>query len=104
MRGVNSKPVEGVASSVVVEGGSTSIADAVLPNDDFDRLSERDLGLRVKGHIVLSEATEFAVSLDCQSEVYCSTELCPSARAAEDEDAVGDPRSGCHETDFFDLK
>jgi hypothetical protein len=104
MRGVNSKPVEGVASSVVVEGGSTSIADAVLPDDDFDRLSDRDLGLRVNGHIVLSEATEFAVSLDCQSELCCSPELCPSALALDDDETVGDPRSGCHETDFFDLK
>lgn len=80
------------------------MADIMLPEGDFARLSDNDLGLRKNGQSVLSEATEPAPSLVCQSELYCPLESCPEACAAKDEDdAVSEPRSGCHETDFFDL-
>lgn len=79
------------------------MVDGALPGDDLARLSNRDLGLRVNGQTVLSDPTELATSSDCQSELNCWVEVGPSAGMDGEEVVIGEPRSGCHETDFFDL-
>jgi hypothetical protein len=86
---VNSKPANGGSSAEV---GEVVSCDSDVGGDwDWERFSERELGLRGNGQMVLSEAMEAASSHD-----GALGSACPQ------EDEV-EPKSGCQVTDFLDL-